>query len=62
MRLNGRARATRRHARFVRNDTCPLAITGGTGIYRNARGDGTIQIVPNVPNDTDANFVLNVTG
>jgi hypothetical protein len=26
------------------------------------RGDGTIQLVPNVPNDTDANFVLNVTG
>jgi hypothetical protein len=49
-------------APFVRSDACPLAITGGTGTYRNARGDGTSQLVPNVPNDTDANFVLNVTG
>ena len=49
-------------ALFVRSEPCPFAITGGTGIYRTARGDGTIQIVPNVPNQTDANFVLNVTG
>jgi hypothetical protein len=34
----------------------PVLILGGTGIYAGARGDGTIQ----VPNQTDANFVLNV--
>jgi hypothetical protein len=33
---------------------------GGTGIYANARGDGTIQVPPEVPNQTDANFVLHV--
>lgn len=37
-----------------------VAIVGGTGIYANARGDGTIQVPPDVPNQTDANFVLNV--
>ncbi|WNG91173.1 hypothetical protein [Mycobacterium sp. ITM-2016-00318] len=39
-----------------RGETLPLLILGGTGIYTGARGDGTIQ----VPNQTDANFVLNV--
>ena len=34
--------------------TLRIPITGGTGIYRNARGDGTVQL----PNQTDANFVL----
>ena len=29
-------------------------------IYRNARGDGTIQVPPDVPNQSDANLVLNV--
>jgi hypothetical protein len=47
---------------FGSGDATPLSIVGGTGIYQNAGGDGTIHIVPNVPNDTDANFVLNVTG
>jgi hypothetical protein len=37
-----------------------VAIVGGTGIYTNARGDGTIQVPPDVPNQTDANFVLHV--
>jgi hypothetical protein len=31
-------------ALFGRGETNPLAIIGGTGIYRNARGDGTIQV------------------
>jgi len=35
-----------------------VAIVGGTGIYANARGDGTIQISPDAP--TDSTFVLNV--
>jgi hypothetical protein len=47
---------------FVRNETVPLSIIGGTGMYQNARGDGTVQLVAGVPNLTDANFVLNLTG
>jgi hypothetical protein len=47
-------------ALFGRGETNPLAIIGGTGIYRNARGDGTIQVPPDVPDQTDGNFVLNV--
>lgn len=39
-----------------RGETLPVLILGGTGAYTGARGDGTIQ----VPNQTDANFVLNV--
>jgi hypothetical protein len=35
-----------------------VAIVGGTGIYANARGDGTIQVSPDAP--TDSTFVLNV--
>jgi hypothetical protein len=49
-------------ALFVRGDTVPLAIVGGNGIYQNARGNGTVQVPPDVPNQTDANFVLNLTG
>jgi hypothetical protein len=45
-----------------RGETCPLAITGGTGLYRNAGGDGSIQVLVDSPNQSDANFVLNVTG
>jgi hypothetical protein len=45
---------------FVRGETVPISIVGGTGIYRNARGDGTVQVPPDVPNQTDANYVLNV--
>ncbi len=33
---------------------------GGSGKYSKARGDGTAQVPPEVPNQTDANFVLNV--
>jgi hypothetical protein len=40
--------------------TLPWAIVGGTGIYRNSRGDGTAQVPVDVPNQADANFVLNV--
>jgi hypothetical protein len=47
-------------ALFVRGDPTPLYITGGTGMYRTARGDGTIQVPVDVPDQTDANFVLNV--
>lgn len=49
-------------ALFVRGDAVPLSIVGGTGIYQNARGNGTVQVPPDVPNETDANFVLNLTG
>ena len=48
------------NALFVSGGTNPLAITGGTGVYRNARGDGTIRVPVDVPNQTDAYFVLNV--
>jgi hypothetical protein len=47
-------------ALFASGNPNPLSITGGTGIYRSARGDGTIQIPVDVPDQTDANFVLNV--
>jgi hypothetical protein len=47
-------------ALFDRGETLPWAIVGGTGIYRNARGDGTVEVPVNVPNQTDAKFVLNV--
>jgi hypothetical protein len=45
---------------FVRGEAVPVAIVGGTGIYNTARGDGTAQVPPDVPNETDANYVLNV--
>ena len=43
-------------------DTHQLSVIGGNGIYQNAGGTGTVQIPPEVPNETDANFVLNLTG
>jgi hypothetical protein len=49
-------------ALFVRNEAIPLSIIGGNGMYQNARGNGTAQIVAGVPNLADANFVLNLTG
>jgi hypothetical protein len=49
-------------AAFVRGDTVPLSIVGGNGIYQNASGNGTAQASAEVPNQTDANFVLNLTG
>ena len=48
-------------AALVRGETVPLNVIGGTGIYQNARGSGTVQVPPDVPNQTDANFVLNLT-
>jgi allene oxide cyclase-like protein len=46
---------------FERGKTLPFPITGGTGIYRGARGEGTVEVPPDVPNETDANFVLHVS-
>jgi hypothetical protein len=40
--------------------TLPMAITGGTGDYRGARGEATVQVPVDVPGQTDANFVLTV--
>jgi hypothetical protein len=48
-------------AALVRGETVPLNVVGGTGIYQNARGTGTVQVPPDVPNQADANFVLNLT-
>jgi len=47
-------------ALFGSGETGAVTIVGGTGIYANARGEGTIQVPPDVPNQTDANFVLHV--
>lgn len=49
-------------AMMVRGETVPLNVIGGTGIYQNAHGTGTVQVPPEVPNQTDANFVLNLAG
>jgi hypothetical protein len=43
-------------------DTHQLSVIGGNGIYQNVGGTGTVQIPAEVPNETDANFVLNLTG
>ena len=53
----------RRTGRFVASElfsgrTLDFAITGGTGRYRHARGTGTVQLPQDVPNMTDARFVL----
>lgn len=47
-------------ALFASGEPNPLFITGGTGVYRNARGVGSIQVPVDVPDQTDANFVLDV--
>jgi len=52
-------------AMFVASDlfggkTVPFAVTGGTGTYRHARGTGTVQLPQDIPNLTDARFVLNL--
>ena len=47
-------------ALFVRGDTVPMSIVGGTGMYQNAGGTGSLQVPPDVPNQADANFVLDV--
>jgi hypothetical protein len=49
-------------AAFVRGDSLSISVVGGTGIYQNARGAGTAQVSPDVPDQADANFVLNLTG
>jgi hypothetical protein len=46
---------------FVSGKTLSFPITGGTGSYNGARGYGTVQIPPDVPNETDANFVLHLS-
>ena len=51
-----------RHRCRLRGEIVPMAIVGGTGIYSTARGDATVQIPPDVPNLTDANYVFNVVG
>ena len=38
--------------------TVTFAITGGRGIFRNVHGYGTVSVPQDVPNYTDANFVL----
>jgi hypothetical protein len=38
--------------------TVSFPITGGTGRYRHARGEGTVQVPQDVPELADANFVL----
>jgi hypothetical protein len=38
--------------------TVSFPITGGTGKYRKAHGQGTVQVPQDVPNLADANFVL----
>jgi hypothetical protein len=40
--------------------TLPIAVIGGTGDYRDARGEGTTQVPVDVPNLADANFVLTI--
>jgi hypothetical protein len=37
-----------------------VPITGGTGIYRNARGYVTVRVPTNVPNQADAYFVVHL--
>ena len=38
--------------------TVPFALTGGTGVYRNAHGAGTVSVPQDVPNYADAILVL----
>jgi hypothetical protein len=40
--------------------TVSFPITGGTGRYRGARGEGSAQIPQDVPDLADANFVLHL--
>lgn len=46
---------------FSRGETVAFTVTGGTGLYRGARGEGTVQVPVDVPNQTDANFVLHLS-
>lgn len=45
---------------FASGEAVALDIVGGTGSYQGAHGTGTIQVPTDVPNQTDANFVLNI--
>src|SRR5438309_933390 len=42
---------------FTAGKTLPFPVTGGTGSYVGAHGSGTVQVPPDVPNETAANFV-----
>ncbi len=46
---------------FTAGKTLPFPVTGGTGSYVDAHGYGTVQVPPDVPNETDANFVLHLS-
>jgi hypothetical protein len=46
---------------FAAGKTLPFPVTGGTGSYIGARGYGTVQLPPDVPNETDANFILHLS-
>jgi hypothetical protein len=48
-------------AALFAGQTLPMAITGGTGDYRDAQGDLTAQVPTDVPGQTDVNFVLNLS-
>jgi hypothetical protein len=43
---------------FGGGKTLTFPLTGGTGVYRNVHGWGTVQVPPDVPNYADANWVL----
>src|ERR1700704_392502 len=45
---------------FAKGKALPFPITGGTGTYNGAHGWATVQVPPDVPNGTDANFVLHL--
>jgi len=46
---------------FTAGKTLPFPVTGGTGSYVGAHGYGTVQVPPDVPNETDANFVVHLS-
>jgi len=39
----------------------PSAIIGGTGVYRSVHGAGTVSVPPDVPNYTDAIFIVRLS-
>ena len=46
---------------FTTGKTLPFPVTGGTGSYVGDHGYGTVQVPPDVPNETDANFILHLS-
>jgi hypothetical protein len=50
-----------RYTSVFGGETVASPIRGGTGAYRGARGEGTVQVPDDVPNQTDANFLLHLT-